>query len=300
MRTSSPQPPPDSALGPRRAVTLPIGTIHFHERGEGPTVVLVGGFATNADLWRQVVPALADRYRVVAPDWPMGSHREPVAADADLGPHGLATVVAQFLEVLDLTDVTVIGNDSGWAVTQVLVTSHDPRHRVARLVATPGDCFDNYPPKLFRPLQWAGRVPGMDRALVASMRLRWAQRLPIAYGWVATGGLPDDLADSFLQPSRQSPAIRRDLRKVLLGMDRRATEEAARGLSDFSGPVLIVWGGGERLFPVDHAHRLAATFPDARVEIITNARTYVMLEDPERFASLVRTFLDHTEARRAT
>lgn len=288
--------PAGGALGPRHTVALPVGRVHYHERGDGPVVLLVGGFATNADLWRDLVPALADGYRVIAPDWPMGSHREAVAADADLGPHGLANVVAGFLDALDLREVTVIGNDSGWAVTQVLVTAHDPDRRVTRLVATPGDCFDNYPPKLFRPLQWLGRVPGMDRVVVGSMRFRWAQRLPIAYGYVATGGLPDDLADSFLLPARQSPEIRRDLRKVLLGMQRRATEEAAGRLGGFTGPVLIVWGAGELLFPLEHARRLADLFPDARLEVIDGARTYVMLEDPERFGTLVRDFLDVRQA----
>jgi len=87
-------------------------------------VVFVHGLLVNADLWRDVVPVVADTgLRCIAPDWPMGSHPTAVPG-ADLSPPGLAALIAAFLERLDLDDVSIVANDTGGAITQILMTRH--------------------------------------------------------------------------------------------------------------------------------------------------------------------------------
>ncbi|WP_244298506.1 alpha/beta fold hydrolase [Micromonospora cremea] len=118
---------PDTALGTGKTVALPSGRVAYTERGSGPTVVFVHGLLVNANLWRKVVPAIADAgFRCIAPNWPLGAHQVPMPADADLTPPGVAKLMAEFLDALDLTDVTVLANDTGGALTQILSSSRSP------------------------------------------------------------------------------------------------------------------------------------------------------------------------------
>src|SRR3954471_23474301 len=97
-----------AALGDKRTVEVPAGTIECRERGEGPPVVFVHGVGVNADLWRNVVPALAAHHRCIAPDLPLGSHSHPMRAGTDLSLPGLARIVADLIEALGLDDVAVV------------------------------------------------------------------------------------------------------------------------------------------------------------------------------------------------
>ena len=122
------------SLGQEKQVQLPQGTIDYRERGTGEPIVFVHGALVNADLWRKVVPALAKDFHCIAPDLPLGSHTRPLPADADLSPNGAAKLIADFIESLGLDNVTLVGNDTGGALCQLVVTRHP--QRIGRLVLT--------------------------------------------------------------------------------------------------------------------------------------------------------------------
>ena len=271
-----------------REVVLPQGTILYRELGAGDPIVLVHGLLNNGQLWREVAPRLAREFRVIVPDWPLGSHDLPLREDADLSPPGLARLVADFLEALDLRDVTLVGNDTGGAVCQLVAADHPKR--LGRLVLTPCDAYDNFLPAMFRPLQLAARVPGAIRVLAVSLSPRPLRRLPFAFGWLSKRPLPRDVSDAFLAPARRDRRVRRDLAKILRGISPRYTNEAVRRLREFDRPVLIAWAPEDRFFPFEHGERLAREFPDARLERIDDARTYVSMDQPERTAELIAAF----------
>src|SRR5690349_2709607 len=111
-------------LGVVHEIDLGSATVRYFENGaiEGRVVVFVHGLLVNADLWRHIVPAAVEAgLHTYAVDWPLGSHAIPVP-DADLTPTGLADLIAEFLDRLDLTDVTIVANDTGGALTQILMT----------------------------------------------------------------------------------------------------------------------------------------------------------------------------------
>ena len=141
---------------------LQQGTIRYRESGTGEPVVLVHGLLTDGQLWREVAPRLARDFRVIAPDWPLGSHQLPLEPGADLSPPGLARIIADFISELDLEEVTLVGNDTGGALCQ-LVAAHHPE-RLGRLVLTPCDAYENFLPPAFRPLQMLAHVPGALRS----------------------------------------------------------------------------------------------------------------------------------------
>jgi pimeloyl-ACP methyl ester carboxylesterase len=273
--------------GGRERVVLSAGPLHYTEIGSGDPIVFVHGVFVNGHLWRKVVDNLADRFRCIVPDWPMGSHPEPLNADADLSTPALARLVAEFLEKLELTDATIVGNDTGGAVCQLVLAGH--RERVGRAVLTSCDAFEVYPPSPFGFLRIVPSVPGVAFLLGRSMQIAPIRKLPIAYGWVMKDLPPQEILDSYTRPLLDSD-IRRDAKKLLKGISKEHTLDAARRLGDLQQPVLLAWGGDDKLFPLSLAERLAEVLPDARVEVVAGARTFVAEDRPEELAQLIREF----------
>ena len=160
-------------------VELSAGIIEYEDTGGGgPAVVLLHGLAMDGSLWRHVVADLRSDYRCVVPTLPLGGHRRPMRRDADLSLGGHARIVAEFLERLDLRDVTLVQNDHGAAV----VLAGQRPERVARLVLVSCEAFDNYPPGLpGKTVALVARLPGGLNALAqpcacarcAACRLPW-------------------------------------------------------------------------------------------------------------------------------
>lgn len=266
-------------LGKAHVVPLSRGDVRYFERGSGRPVVFVHGVLTNANLWRSVVPDLAAAgFRCLVPDLPLGSHELPMHADADLSPTGLADLIADFLDALDLRDVILVANDTGGALTQIALSRRP--ERVDRVVLLPSDCFEYFFPPIFKPLPHLARAPGAMRVLSALLRVRALHPLPFLFGWVAKRPLPRDVIESYLWPPGSSAGVRRDLGKVLRGVHRRHTLAAAEALRTFTRPVLLLWAKEEKLFPVRLAHRLAALLPDARVVEVEDTYTFMSEDRP--------------------
>src|SRR5204862_240789 len=96
-------------LGERRTVEVGAGVVEYRERGSGPALVFAHGAAVNGDLWREVVPAVADTYRCITLDVPLGGHAIALRPDADLSLFGVAAIVADVIDALALDDVTLVG-----------------------------------------------------------------------------------------------------------------------------------------------------------------------------------------------
>ena len=280
-------------LGTSRTVELGQGVVIYRDRGTGPPVVFVHGLLVNADLWRHVVPRVAEAgYRCLAPDWPLGSHRTPLPPSADLSPPGVARLIAEFLDALDLTDVTLVANDTGGALTQLVMTGHPKR--LARIVLTPCDALDYFFPPGFTPLPKLAAVPGFVWLLSRLAQLPLVQRSPMAYGMLMRQMPPAEVMASYLRPFRDDPDVRRDLRRFLRGVHRRHTLAAAEKLPDFTAPVLFVGAADDRVFPARLADRLAELLPDARRATVADSYTFVPEDQPAELAGLVVDFLRST------
>jgi pimeloyl-ACP methyl ester carboxylesterase len=276
-------------LGPAQTLDLGGGrTVRAHVTGEGPPIVFVHGALVNANLWRKVVARL-DGFKRVTLDLPLGSHLEPMPRDADLRPPALADLIADSLAALELTDVTLVGNDTGGGLSQIVATRRP--ERIGALVLTSCDAFDSFPPRFFRIVLAPARVPGMIPIAFGGLRLRPLRRLPIAYGWLTTGPIDRDAEDSYVLPVLTRGGIRRDVRKLLGGLDPTYTLDAAAKLASWDRPALIAWSEKDRFFPIEHAERLAKVIPNARLEWIAGARTFAMEDEPERVAAVIGSFM---------
>jgi pimeloyl-ACP methyl ester carboxylesterase len=278
-----------ASLSALEEVSLPQGTVRYYDQGTGPTLVFVHGLLANRLIWSRVIPQLVSHFRCIAPDLPLGAHSHSLYPDADLSPLGVAHLVADFLEALDLHEVTLIGNDTGGAICQ-LVIAHHPE-RIGRLVLTNCDAFEQFFPPLVSPFHYGARVFGRGFAnfLAWILHARSAQRLFVAT--LAHRRLELEELDAFFHPLLHLPAARRDMTRFLQAVSNRYTLEAARCFSGFGHPVLLLWGKDDPFFSERLARRLQQAFPDARLHFLSHCRAFVPVDQPEVVAQQITEFV---------
>ncbi|HEX8646975.1 MAG TPA: alpha/beta hydrolase [Thermoleophilaceae bacterium] len=280
-------------------IDLSAGRISYSDVGDGPPIVFLHGLLVNSKLWRKVTPSLGD-YRCIVPDLPLGSHTIPISANADVTPPGLARLILEFIEKLDVGEVTVVANDTGGALTQIAMTQPG-NERIAGVVITPCDAFDNFLPPMFKGLQFAARVQPVLTALVQPLRLAPLRRLPLAFGWLTKRPIDDpEVEAGYVRPFFTRSEVRRDVARVLRGIDARYTNEAAERLPQFDRPVLLAWATEDKVFPYEHAQKLADLLPDARVEEIPDSYSFVPEDQPDRLAELIRGFVPAGDGSRSS
>jgi pimeloyl-ACP methyl ester carboxylesterase len=270
----------------RKEIQLPQGTIRYREAGEGKPVVFVHGYLVDGRLWDGVVDRLADRLRCIAPDWPIAAHQVAMNPDADLSPPGLAKLIADFLTKLELEDVTIVGNDSGGAISQVLVTTYPDR--IGRLVLTNCDTHENFPPGMFKAMPPLAKLPGGMFLLSAPFRIEAVARR--AFAPFARTKIPDDLIASWMEPAKTDSGVLRDAAKVTAGMNKRHTLAAAEKLRGTQLPIRLLWAPGDKYFPISYAERLAGEAGNAEIVRIEEAKTFVPLDQPARVADEIAEF----------
>lgn len=271
-------------------IQLSAGTIAYEDTGgSGPVVLFVHGLLASGMLWAPVVEQLRGDTRCVIPELPLGAHAKPMNPDAELSPRSVAALIAEFMEKLDLRDVTVVGNDTGGAICQLLVTEHP--ERVARMVLTPCDAFEHFFPPAFRPMQWAAKIPGGLAAGLRPVKIRAFRESPLGFGWLSKRGIPDEAMDSAFGNYFGNKAVQRDTEKFVRQVSKKDTLAAAEKLRDFHKPVLLAWAREDKFFKVKLAERLLERLPNGRLELIDDSYTFVPIDQPERLAQLIREFV---------
>jgi pimeloyl-ACP methyl ester carboxylesterase len=273
---------------PGHELQLPQGKIRYRDTGEGKPLMFVHGLLVDGLLWRKVTPLLDGEFRCIAPDWPLGSHRVALAPSADRSPRGMARLVADFLEAMELEEVTLVANDTGGAIAQLLVTERP--ERIGRLVLTPCDCYENFFPPMFKPLQWLARVPSALTLAAQPMRSAAVRRSPLGFGLLTKRPIPDEITWGWIEPSLTDRDVRRDAVGLLRAVDPRDTLAAAEKLHDFDRPTLIAWAREDIVFKRRFAERLARDIPSSRVEWIEDSRSFVSEDQPARLAELIGAF----------
>ncbi|MFC7619950.1 alpha/beta fold hydrolase [Microlunatus sp. GCM10028923] len=268
-------------------IELSAGTLDYSDTGgTGPCLVLLHGPLIGRTVWRKVVAELGPDYRCVAPSLPLGSHRRPMRPDADLSIGGLADLVAEFLDRLDLSDVTLVINDWGGAQ---LIVERGRAERVGRLVLTPCEAFDNFPPgRPGRLLGLLSRIPG-GLGLLALLS-RSAPMRARSVGAMAKHPVPDEVLRDWLEPLAD-PAIRRDLRAYGISVPLGGGRNWSSGLAGFDRPALVVWAPEDTMMPPDHGRRLARLLPQGRLVELADCYTLIQEDQPVALADELRAFI---------
>lgn len=281
-----------------REIALATGTMRYRDVGAGAPLVFVHGILANSTLWREVIPALATQYRCIAPDLPLGGHVSPMSANADMTPAGVARLLGEFLDALHLDTVTLVGSDTGGAICQILLSQQPTR--IARLVLTNCDAFEQFFPPLIQPFQsLAARFgDGFVNRLARLLQRRGAQRRFLAF--VARRHFDDATLDAYFTPLLTDPAIRHDATRFLAAVSKRYTLAAAQTFGQFMSPVLLVWGTNDLFFSRTLAKRLQAAFPHATLKWVSGSRAFVSEDQPQILAQHIQEFLHGGDARPST
>jgi len=274
-----------------RQIELSAGTIEYQDTGgDGPVLVLLHGLMMDASLWDGPIADLAADHRCIAPTLPLGAHRHAMHADADLSLPGIARLVAELVDRLDLRDVTLVGNDTGGALVQLLMC--DGTAGVGRVVLVSCDAFDNFPPGLTgKALMLTGKLPpAMFGLFMQQMRFQAMRRLPVAFGWLTLRG--DTVTARWMKPVLTRHEIRRDAVRMLraAAADPDFLVEAAERLPGFNHPALVVWATSDRVMPPEHGRRLTELLPQGRLVQVADSYTLIPLDQPAMLAQIIRDF----------
>lgn len=272
-------------------VDLSAGTVEYQDTGgEGPVVVLLHGVAMDGSLWRNVVAPLRSDFRCVVPTLPLGGHRRPMKPDADLSIAGVARLVAEFLERLDLREVTLVMSD--WGGAQALV-SEGRDERIGRLVITSCEAFDNFPPGVpGSNLFTSAKMPGGINFAFKLLKWKPMRRLPMTWGWMSKRPVPHEVMNTWFEPLWTSKEIRRDLRKYVLGVPPKSELLGwAEKLRDFDRPALVVWAAEDKVMPPEHGRKLAELLPKGQLVEIEDSYTLIPEDQPQQLSAHIRSFL---------
>jgi pimeloyl-ACP methyl ester carboxylesterase len=271
-------------------LALPQGTITYRDAGptgsKYPPVVFVHGLLVDSQLWTRTAEVIAARgIRSWAPNWPTGSHPVPMHPGADLSPRGIARIVIEFMAVLGLTDVTLVGNDTGGAICQYLIdTDHS---RVGRLVLTNCDAFDLFPPEAFKGLVRVGSHASLIKPLLTALRPAAIRHARNVYGGTFARRPDPEITRSWIQPGLSDKAIRRDTAKLIGSMNPEDLLDVSTRFHQFTKPVRLAWGDADPFFPISFARMLAAAFPQSALTPVPGGHTFVPMEFPEQVADVI-------------
>src|SRR5207237_9563684 len=166
--------------------------------------------------------------------------RRPTRPGAERSLDSCGLMAAELLERLGLNEVTLVQNDHAAALA--FAADNPQPERVARLVISSCEAFENYPPGLpGKNIRLTALIPGGIFVAMQALRLRPLRRLPLALGWMSKRPLPDELVDRWLVPAQTQRGVRRDLRKYAASARRGQMLEVCERLRSFDRPALVVW-----------------------------------------------------------
>jgi pimeloyl-ACP methyl ester carboxylesterase len=229
--------------------------------GPGRPALFVHGVGTSSYLWRHVIEELDGQRRCVAVDLPLHG-KTPAAADQDFTLPGLARFVADCCDALELTEVDLVANDTGGAVSQVFAAGHP--ERLHTLTLTNCEAHDNVPPKALLPAVLLARM-----GLYARIAPRLARDIPRArkrifgLSYQDITRLPEDIVRAWVEPQLGTAEAARQSQRLLTSLHARDLLAVEPALARLQVPTLIVWGTKDIFFRRKWAYWLRDTIPGA-------------------------------------
>jgi pimeloyl-ACP methyl ester carboxylesterase len=269
--------------------------VAYIDRGSGEPIVLLHGCPFQSFEYLKVIPSLARRYRVIAPDL-LGLGDTIVRLDDDYRLPNQVRMVVGLLDQLGISRAHFVGHDHGGAIVQLMMNSH--ADRLGAVVLTNVEAYD----------QWPSDPERLDVELIvhplttpifrAALELPAVRRRILSIAVHRSEVLTEDVIRGLLRPSMATPTRWKRLRRFLawqLDRDHNLeTMRALEGLRRFDHPTLLLWGRHDTNFGPTIAERLAHDIPGVvRIEWLTNSAHLPMLEEPEHYGGAIERFLSN-------
>ncbi|MDX2176324.1 MAG: alpha/beta hydrolase [Candidatus Sumerlaeia bacterium] len=274
--------------------------IFYREAGdrENPTVLLLHGFPTSSHMFRDLIPQLAERYHVVAPDYPgYGYSSAPARETFTYTFDNLASVIEDFTEELELKEYSLYVQDYGAPVGYRLAAKHPDR--VSTITVQNGNAYvEGLPDEFWGPIKkyWADPSQENREALRPFLKLD-ATKWQWTHGTRNPAAISPDtwtLDQHFLdRPGNQE--IQLDL-FLSYGTNPPLYPRWQEYFRQHQPPVLIVWGRNDQIFPAAGAHPYLKDLPNAEFHLL-NTGHFALEEDSETIGRLMLDFLDRNVER---
>lgn len=276
---------------PDRHLDVGAGEVAHRQVGSGPDVLFVHGWPVAGATFRHLLPHLVDHVTCHVIDLPgAGQSRFTATTPLSLDQH-IATV-RRVVDLLGLDDVAVVGHDSGGLIARHAFAA-DPRLRALGLIDTEQLHGPSWRFQLFLAGRWLPAFAAGLGWVAGRPRLR---RHPLVLGGAFQDRslLDGEFDELFLRPLHERPERRAAAGALLRTFDRRHLRELAGLHQRLTVPVQLVWGAQDPFFPVAWAEEMVASFADARLAVIEDARLFCHEERPEAVATALLPVLTGT------
>jgi pimeloyl-ACP methyl ester carboxylesterase len=279
-----------------RSITVNHDRVAYRTAGTGPVLLLVHGMAGSSETWRHVMPALAKRFTVLAPDLLGQGQSDKPRGDYSLGAH--ANLLRDLLDALGHERATVVGQSLGGGVAMQF--AYQFLGRCERLVLVNSGGLGREVTFYLRMLT----VPGFESVFPLFCTPRLCDAGNLVAAWLGRAGV---------RPTPASQEIWRSYASLADAESRRAFFRSLRDVVDSGGqavsalnrlyraahlPTLIVWGAEDPFIPVSHAVAAHEAIPGSRLEIFDGVGHYPHCEAPERFVEVLVDFMASTKPAR--
>jgi len=279
-----------------KQVTLHGHTLSYIDTGVGETVLFVHGLLGSHRNWRYLVDRLDSTNRVIVPD--LFGHGASAKHDGDYSPPAQAATLRDLIDELGIDRVTIVGHSLGGGISLAFCYLFPERVERLVLVGTGGLGRE------VNPVLRATTLPVADLVLpvLASPWVRGGAELVgrglALFGWRAS----QDMRAAWEGFTELSDA---DSRRAFLATTRAVMNSGGQRIAaheylselDHDVPVLVVWGTHDMVIPAAHAERAAQVAPGCRVELFDRAGHFPHLDQPDRFADVLRDFMATTQRR---
>ena len=276
----------------RGQVQTPSGPASYIDTGgPGRVALFVHGLGTSSYLWRHVIDQLDGQRRCVAVDLPLHG-LTPAAADQDFTLPGFARFLAGFCAGLELSDIDLVANDTGGAISQVFATGHP--ELLHTLTLTNCETHKNMPPKVLLPAAWLAHLGLAARISPRLLRdIRRGRKRFYGLGYQDVENLPEDLARFWLETQFATPELARQNQRIMTSLHARDLLAVEPALARLQVPTLIVWGTSDIFFRRKWAYWLRDTIPGAtEVVELSGARLFFPDERATEFTAALRRHWD--------
>ncbi len=285
--------PKDEPL-PKKSADLGGVSVAYTDQGEGEPILFVHGIPTSSYLWRNVIRALNDKYRCIAPDlMGMGDTITPLDHRYDM--EAQADKIIELADHLELDQFTLVCHDQGGACAQWLAV-HNPE-RIKRFIITNCVCYDNWPvPIVARSMKMLKINFISELVYKLNYQPRWGKSLyGMRLGVLDRSKMSDDAIDEYMKIGSMGRDKFEQWRLFTLAGDCKYSVEAARKFGEFDRPTYVIWAADDRWLSVSWGRKLYDDIAGSRrMEIIPFAGHFWQEEKPELGAKYIREFMEET------
>jgi 2-hydroxymuconate-semialdehyde hydrolase len=256
--------------------------IAFLEQGVGSPVFLIHGIPTNNLMWRKIIPLLAKRHRVIAPDL-LNYGKSDKPNNADVSINAQAHMIVQLMDALGVHRADVVAHDIGGGIAQLIAVKNP--EIIRKLVLIDSVCFDSWPIPEFEPLQLPGADAGMSLNEFVDM-----MRGFMPNGVFNKSVMTNDVIDRYIEPWSTEDGKRAFFRN-LRRLNNEYTQAITGELNKLPHQTLILWGDKDPFQKPEYAPKLAEAIPNAELVWIKDAGHWLIDEKPDEIGEHIDLFL---------